>query len=62
MGLGSPKTIGLSEAHEEAERCRKLLKDRKDPIETRQAERANAAAANVTIMTFNACAVAYGGA
>jgi len=58
MGLGSLKTIGLSEAREEAERCRKLLKDGKDPIETRQAERAKEAVANAKIMTFNECAVA----
>jgi hypothetical protein len=59
MGLGSLKTIGLSEARDEAERCRKLLKDGKDPIETRQAEKAKAAVANAKIMTFHECALAY---
>jgi Arm DNA-binding domain len=50
MGLGSLKTIGLSEAREEAIRCRKLLKDGNDPIETRQAEKAKVAVANAKIM------------
>ena len=40
MGLGSLNAIGLSEARDAAEHCRKLLKEGKDPIEVRNAERA----------------------
>src|SRR6516165_9529793 len=38
MGLGSLKTISLKEAREAAEQCRKMLREGKDPIETRKAE------------------------
>src|SRR5262245_9698512 len=41
MGLGSLNTVGLSEAREEAERCRKLLREEKDPIEARKSDRAS---------------------
>jgi integrase len=49
MGLGSLDTVSLSEARQKAERCRKLLQDGRDPIEARDANRAQrAATANTT--------------
>lgn len=59
MGLGSLNTVGLSEAREEAERCRKLLKDGKDPIEVRKAERAAQQTAEAKSVTFEWCAIQY---
>jgi integrase len=59
MGLGSLNTIGLSEAREEAERCRKLLKESKDPIEARKAERAAEQTAKAKSVTFEWCATEY---
>jgi hypothetical protein len=40
MGLGSFNTIGLSQAREEAGRWQGILKEVRDPIEVRDAERA----------------------
>ena len=40
MGLGSLKTIGLRDARDEAEGCRKLLRKGKDPIVERDAKEA----------------------
>jgi hypothetical protein len=59
MGLGSLNTVGLSEAREEAERCRKLLKEGKDPIEVRRAERAAQQTAKAKSVTFEWCATEY---
>jgi hypothetical protein len=59
MGLGSLNTIGLAEAREEAERCRKLLRDGKDPIEAREADRASKQVAEAKTVTFEWCATAY---
>jgi integrase len=60
MGLGSVKTIGLSEAREEAERWRKVLLTGKDPIEVRAAERAtNQAVTTKTAVTFQRAAETY---
>src|SRR5262252_1858660 len=59
MGLGSHKTISLKEAREEAERCRKLLKEGKDPIEVREAERAAQQTAKAKSVTFEWCATQY---
>lgn len=59
MGLGSLKTIGLSDAREEAERCRKLLREGKDPIEARKADCASNQVANAKAVTFEWCATAY---
>src|SRR5215467_10435199 len=51
MGLGAQKTISLKEAREEAERCRKLLKEGKDPIVVRDAMAKS--------VTFEWCATQY---
>jgi integrase len=59
MGLGSLHDVSLAQAREEAERCRKLIRDGKDPIELREAERAAQRAEAGTSKTFKACAVAY---
>jgi integrase len=59
MGLGSLNTIGLSEAREEAERCRKLLKEGKDPIEARNVGRAAQNVARAKAVTFEWCATRY---
>jgi integrase len=59
MGLGSLNTIGLSEARDAAEKCRKLVWEGKDPIEVRAAERAAGKVAKAKSITFEACATAY---
>jgi integrase len=59
MGLGSLNTVGLAEAREEAERCRKLLREGEDPIETREAERASKQVAAAKTVTFEWCATQY---
>ena len=58
-GLGSLNAIGLSEARDAAEHCRKLLKEGKDPIEVRNAERAARQAAKAKSVTFEWCASEY---
>jgi len=42
MGLGPLHTIGLADARQRAQDCRKLRLDGKDPIEARRSERMNA--------------------
>jgi integrase len=59
MGLGSLNAIGLSDAREAAERCRKLVTEGKDPIEVRNAERAAGKVTKAKSITFEACATAY---
>jgi hypothetical protein len=59
MGLGSLKTIGLKDAREDAEQCRKLLREGKDPIEVRNAERAAKQVEAAKSVTFERCATAY---
>jgi hypothetical protein len=44
MGLGPIAMVSLSEARDEAARCRALLKDKTDPIEARNAAQRTAAA------------------
>jgi hypothetical protein len=57
MGLGSLQTVGLSDAREEAERCRKVLLEGKDPIEVRDAGRARESVAKAkAVTTFQWCA------
>jgi integrase len=56
MGLGSLKTIGLRDARDEAERCRKMLREGKDPIVVRDAKEAEQQVANAKSMTFDRCA------
>jgi integrase len=59
MGLGSLKTIGLKDAREGAEQCRKLLREGKDPIEVRKAEKAAKEVETAKSVTFEWCAVQY---
>jgi integrase len=58
MGLGSVKTISLAEARDMARTRRRQLLDRIDPIEAREAERAQVALAEAKdkVVTFKACA------
>jgi integrase len=53
MGLGPLHTIGLAEARTRALECRKLVLDRKDPIEHRKLAQARNG------VTFDQCATAY---
>jgi integrase len=59
MGLGSLNTISLAEAREMAQECRKLCRDRIDPIEQRRAKLAATRIESVKILTFDACAERY---
>jgi integrase len=63
MGLGSLNTIGLSDAREEAERWRKVLKVGKDPIEVRdagkEAEKTAEQVKAAKSVTFEWCALEY---
>ena len=59
MGLGPLHTIGLADARQRAQDCRKLRLDGKDPIEARRSERMNARLDAAKAMTFRACAERY---
>jgi integrase len=59
MGLGSIHTIGLSEARDEARKCRQLVRDGIDPIESRKVVKLAAAAEAAKSLTFRQCAEAY---
>jgi integrase len=59
MGLGPLHTIGLSEARQKAQDCRKARLDGRDPIEARRAERMAARLDAAKAMTFKACAERY---
>ena len=59
MGLGSLHTISLAEARDEAARCRKLLREKIDPIEARNGSRGQAALEAAKAITFEQCAQAY---
>lgn len=59
MGLGPLHTVSLSEARSKARECRKIRLEGADPIEARNAKRAEARLAAATAMTFQACAEAY---
>jgi integrase len=59
MGLGSLNTVGLAEARDAAEQCRKLLKEGKDPIEVRDADRAAQQTTKAKSVTFDWCAMAF---
>jgi hypothetical protein len=59
MGLGSLNAIGLGEAREKAAECRKQLDAGKDPIEARDAARAEREAPVSDSMTFERCATLY---
>jgi integrase len=59
MGLGSLNTVRLAEARDAVEQCRQLLKEGKDPIEVRDAERAAKQVTKAKSVTFDWCALAY---
>jgi integrase len=59
MGLGSTETIPLEDAREEAARCRRLVRDGKDPIAERNAGKAKSHLAAANSITFKECAAAY---
>jgi hypothetical protein len=59
MGLGPLHTIKLKEAREKARECRKVRLEGIDPIEARNAKRAEARLASATAITFQQCAEAY---
>ncbi|WP_237051307.1 tyrosine-type recombinase/integrase [Magnetospirillum sp. ME-1] len=59
MGLGAIHTISLAEAREEARRCRQLVRDGIDPIDSRRAAKLSARATAAKTMTFRQCAEAY---
>ncbi|MDE2165519.1 MAG: integrase arm-type DNA-binding domain-containing protein [Alphaproteobacteria bacterium] len=52
MGLGSVLVIGLAAAREKAAECRRIRDAGKDPIDVRKADRAAAALAAASAMTF----------
>ncbi len=59
MGLGALHTVSLAEAREEARRCRQLVREGVDPIDSRKEARLAARAATAKVMTFKQCAEAY---
>jgi integrase len=59
MGLGTPPDVSLAEAREKRDAARKLVRDRKDPIQKRDDEHAAKVAAKMTakkLMTFKQAA------
>jgi integrase len=59
MGLGSVSTLSLAEARQRAQEARKLLLDEIDPIEHRDAERAQRRLEAAKNVTFQECAARY---
>jgi integrase len=59
MGLGSYPALSLADARAEAERWRKVKEQGRDPIATRQAEKAKRKANDKSVKTFRQCAEAY---
>lgn len=59
MGLGSTAAFTLEEARHRAQDARKLLADRLDPIEARNAQRAQDALNRARSITFRECWKAY---
>ena len=59
MGLGAIHTIGLGEARQRAQDCRRARLDGKDPIEARRGERIAAKLDAAKAVTFEACAERY---
>ena len=55
MGLGSATVIGLAAARDKAAECRRQRSEGNDPIQLRNAERAQAALAAAQSMTFKEC-------
>jgi integrase len=59
MGLGSANAVSLADARARAADCRKLLSQKIDPIEIRQAEYAAKRLAVAKTISFKQCAEAY---
>lgn len=59
MGLGPIHTVTLAEARAEALECRKLLRDRIDPIEHRKAKHNKIKVDAATAISFKECAEKY---
>jgi integrase len=59
MGLGPVDIVSLSAARDKAAECRKLRYEGIDPLERRNASRADTALQKVKLMTFDQCAAAY---
>jgi Arm DNA-binding domain len=59
MGLGSLSAVGLADARTKAAECRALLQDGIDPIEERDARRAQAALEEARAITFKEAAARY---
>ncbi len=59
MGLGSTNALGLAEARAKARECRALLLEGVDPIEARDARRAQAALEAARSISFSECARRY---
>ena len=59
MGLGALHAISLADAREKAAECRKMLTNRIDPIDCRDAADAQLRLADARVKTFKECAEAY---
>jgi integrase len=59
MGLGSLHTVSLAEARQDAEKCRKMLRESIDPINHRKSLKEALRLEGVKFMTFRECAEAY---
>ena len=59
MGLGSVDTLSLAEARDEALECRKMVRAKIDPIETRMKQRQAAQLEAARSITFKAAALEY---
>ena len=59
MGLGPLHTVSLQDARLEAERCRKIVHDGFDPIETRDSEKTKRRLEAAKAKSFKDCAEAY---
>ncbi|AZQ51736.1 tyrosine-type recombinase/integrase [Burkholderia cenocepacia] len=63
MGLGPLHTVGLADARKEAAKCRVILLDGADPLETRRQAQADAQAQKAlkeaSLLTFDQCAEKY---
>lgn len=59
MGLGPTHTIGLAEARQKAQDCRRARLDGRDPIEARKAQRMQVKLEAAKAVTFAACAEQY---
>ena len=53
MGLGSLNAVSLADARQRAQEARKLLQDKRDPIKTRDTQRAQEALAAARTITFS---------